>query len=320
MKEATMRQIERFKRQAFGVEVEMTGITRPAAAQLAGIYFGTNNATDTAAINGYKTWSAWDTQGREWKFSRDASIIGDDDHKCEMVTPILHYDDIDTLAGLLRAFRKAGAKSCPNFGCGVHIHVDASGHTPRTLRNLVNLMSAHEEQLVQGLGIELRRLQTYCKVTDRNFKLMLNGKKPKTMDEFRRIWYSTQSGNSESLWHAHYDASRYHMLNLHATFTKGTVEFRLFQFDNPHDDRKGGLHAGQLKSYIQFCLALNQAAKDAKRTIAKDRTPKNPKQNMLGWLRRIGFVGEEFATARKVFTSKLPTIYTPIIMIDRSAA
>ena len=46
------------------------------------------------------------------------------------------------------------------------------------------------------------------------------------------------------------------MLNLHATFTKGTVEFRLFQFDAPSDGTQNGLHAGQLKSYIQLCLAF----------------------------------------------------------------
>ena len=40
------------------------------------------------------------------------------------------------------------------------------------------------------------------------------------------------------------------MLNYHATFTKGTIEFRLFQFDVPHDGKQNGLHAGQLKAYI----------------------------------------------------------------------
>ena len=62
------------------------------------------------------------------------------------------------------------------------------------------------------------------------------------------------------------------MLNLHATFTKGTIEFRLFQFDNPTAERKGGLHAGQLKSYIQLCLALSQMAKQVKTASPKEAT------------------------------------------------
>ena len=52
------------------------------------------------------------------------------------------------------------------------------------------------------------------------------------------------------------------MLNLHASFTKGTIEFRLFQFDEPHDGKKGEIHCGQLKAYIQLCLTMSQLAKD----------------------------------------------------------
>ena len=67
------------------------------------------------------------------------------------------------------------------------------------------------------------------------------------------------------------------MLNLHATFTKGTVEFRLFQFDAPTAERKNGLHAGQLKSYIQLCLALSQMAKSVKTASPKPQQNDNPK-------------------------------------------
>ncbi len=67
------------------------------------------------------------------------------------------------------------------------------------------------------------------------------------------------------------------MLNLHATFTKGTVEFRLFQFDEPTAERQGGIHAGQLKSYIQlFCLALSQMAKDVRTASPKTPAEREP--------------------------------------------
>ena len=61
------------------------------------------------------------------------------------------------------------------------------------------------------------------------------------------------------------------MLNYHATFTKGTVEFRLFQFDAPADGKLNGLHAGQLKSYIQLCLALSQMAKEVRTASPNSR-------------------------------------------------
>lgn len=95
------------------------------------------------------------------------------------------------------------------------------------------------------------------------------------------------------------------MLNYHATFTKGTIEFRLFQFDAPEGNKKNGLHAGQLKSYIQLCLALSQMAKMIKTASPKPQQNENPKYAMRTWLLRLGFIGEEFATARETLTKRL---------------
>ena len=96
MKETTRKQIEAMKAQTIGVEIEM--ITRQNAAKAAADFFGSSRVEYTAARNRYMTWSTWDSQGREWKFQRDASIKArTDEEKCEMVTPILTYDDIETL-------------------------------------------------------------------------------------------------------------------------------------------------------------------------------------------------------------------------------
>lgn len=103
MKEATRKQIEEMKNQTIGIEIEMYGIERREAARIAAIYFGTGRCKDTAAENGYCTWSAWDREGREWKFQRDSSIKARvDSERCEMVTPILTYKDIETLQELVR--------------------------------------------------------------------------------------------------------------------------------------------------------------------------------------------------------------------------
>ena len=59
--------INGMKAQTFGVEVEGNNITRQQAAKTAAVFFGTNRYANTAATNGYFTWSAWDQQGREWK-------------------------------------------------------------------------------------------------------------------------------------------------------------------------------------------------------------------------------------------------------------
>lgn len=87
----------------------------------------------------FKRWACKDTNGRIWKFQKDVSIAGPDDEKCEMVTPILKYEDIDALQEIIRILRKVGAKSDATRMCGVHIHIGANGHTPKTMRNLTKL-------------------------------------------------------------------------------------------------------------------------------------------------------------------------------------
>ena len=66
------------------------------------------------------------------------------------------------------------------------------------------------------------------------------------MAEFETLWY-----NGDSRRNVHYDYSRYHALNLHSVFSKGTIEFRMFN---------STLHAGEVKSYIQLCLAISHQA------------------------------------------------------------
>jgi hypothetical protein len=107
MNAKTEAQIARMKTQTIGVEIEMNGISREKAAKIAADFFGTGRSQNTAFRNGYNTWSAWDSNGREWKFQKDVSIAGPDSEKCELVTPILHYEDIELLQELARRLRRA---------------------------------------------------------------------------------------------------------------------------------------------------------------------------------------------------------------------
>ena len=59
------------KNQTFGIEIEMTAITREHAAQVIAAHFGTS----VEYIGGtYDTRIARDTQGRAWKVVSDSSI------------------------------------------------------------------------------------------------------------------------------------------------------------------------------------------------------------------------------------------------------
>ena len=205
MNEKTARQITEMKKQTIGVEVEMNNIRRDKAAELAATFFGTGRFENTASRNGYQTWSAWDANGREWKFQKDVSIAGPDDKKCELVTPILHYEDIELLQELIRKLRHAGAKSDATRGCGVHIHIGAKGHTPQTMRNLANIMASHESLIAEALDLDRGRMRRYCRTVDPRFLEQVNKKKPKTMSKLADIWYGSQDcsyGRNQ-----HYNAS-----------------------------------------------------------------------------------------------------------------
>lgn len=294
MNEKTRAQIEEMKKQTIGVEVEMNNISREKAAKKIAEFFGTT-AYYANREYGYMTWACKDQQGRVWKFQRDSSISGPDDEKCELVTPILTYDDIETLQEVIRQLRHSGAKSTPSRGCGVHIHIGLGDHTPQSLRNLVNMMAAHEQQIGKAIRLDSWRQRNYCQTVDQDFLKRVNRRKPKTFEEMKKIWYNGRDRSSQ-----HYDNSRYHMLNLHATWSKGTIEFRLFQFAEKTEERRGGLHAGELKAYIQLCLAMSQLAKMLRTASPKQQQEENPKYAFRCWMLRLGFIGEEFETARKI--------------------
>lgn len=196
MKESTRIQIENMKKQTFGVEVEGNNITRQKAAEKAAAYFGTCRSEYTARRNGYETYSAWDQQGREWKFQRDVSISGPDSQKCEMVTPILTYEDMELLQGLIRTLRKAGMKSDASRGCGVHIHIGAKGHTPQTIRNLVNIMAAHETQIAKAIKVDQGgQSDTAARLTQGSGAGQQ--KEAKTMEALADVWYESRDAHLE---------------------------------------------------------------------------------------------------------------------------
>lgn len=272
------------KEQTIGVEIEFAGITRAVAAKRIADHFET---TANHTGGSYDAYEIKDQTGRIWKVVSDSSIHDDYEKRCELVTPILRYEDIETLQEVARQIRHAGGNSSPEYGCGVHIHIGADNHTAQSLRNLTNLMASHEELLIDSLKIDRDRLDSYCKTVDPLFLKRVNDKKPQTMSDLKKIWYN---GGDES--YMHYSRTRYHMLNLHATFSKGTVEFRLFQFNN-------GIHAGELRSWIYLCMAMSNMAKNLKTASPKQVQRENDKYAMRCWLLRLGFIGDEFKSARE---------------------
>lgn len=269
----------------------MTGLTRGQAAQALANYFGTE---PYYVGGGYDKWSVKDPDGKVWSIMSDSSIVtemktesgymhtSNIEYRVEMVTPKLTYAELPRLQECVRQVRHAGAKV--NHSCGIHVHVDASSHTPQTLRNIVNIMASKEDLIYKTLQVQVSR-EHYCQKADTRFLEELNHKRPKTMNEVEQMWYNGYGGR-----YIHYDDSRYHGLNLHSVFSKGTIEFRMFN---------STLHAGEVKSYIQLCLAISHQALVQRGASRIKTQPENEKYTFRTWLLRLGLIGDEFKTARQ---------------------
>lgn len=56
----------------------------------------------------------------------------------------------------MRRLRKA--RGFANPSCGIHIHLDGSNHTPRSIRNFVNIIASHNDLFYKALQIEPERM------------------------------------------------------------------------------------------------------------------------------------------------------------------
>ena len=290
------------KNQNFGIEVELTGIRREAASKVIADYFGTTNYF--IGQGGYNIWGAKDRKGRVWKCERDASIICErrhdlpvnDQYSCEVVSPILQYEDIEDLQNIVRELVKHGALA--NDSCGIHVHVDGANHTADSLINLVNLFTGRQDLFYEALQNQDRADRWCQKASKEMLKAMKKGEHTKAALE--RVYYSqVNNGYRGGIDHSHYCNARYRGLNLHALYTKGTVEFRLFN---------GTTHAGKIKAYIQFCLAMSAwAINTDKVPYFKDLSDASREQKaktMKGFLvNRLQLKGKEFKTAREHLTA-----------------
>ena len=288
------------KDQYFGTEIEMTGITRQRAAEVVAEMFGTEAYYDGTT---YGVWSVIDLEGKKWKFMSDGSIYtqrkvygrivdAGGEYSTEMVSPKLSYDEMGKLQEVVRCLRQHGG--FVNESCGQHVHVDASNHTPQSLKNALTIMYCKEDILFKALNVQTRREDEYCQKV-RPMVLEKIRRMPNstiTMEKFKRAWYEGNDGSSE-----HYNWTRYYALNLHAVFSKGTLEWRCFE---------STLHAGKVRSNITLALAIsaqavNQSCTHAKKTEIGD----NPAFTFRTFLLRLGLIGDEYKNVRKHLLANL---------------
>ena len=283
------------KGQTFGVEIEMSRMSQEKCAKLVQALINEKRGTNYMPVHNGRhlnDWNVFDDKNgetRKWKVYSDASLCGT---SCELVTPICKYDDIELIQEIIRMLRTNGAVSNADYGCGVHIHIGIGDHTPKTIRNLVNVVNSHQAIIKKAIGFSEGR-STYCNVLNETLVRLLNAKKPRDWSTLKTLHYRTLGGDE-----SHYSRSRYYFLNLHAIWDKGTVEFRCFEFHK-------NMHAGEMKAYIQLCLAMSNYAKMVAYSSPNAVDMTNEKWSMKNWLNNMGLIGDEFKTARKMLTKRL---------------
>ena len=282
------------KDQCFGVEIEMTGITRSQAAQALARYFET---TARHTGGGYDAWTVKDPEGKAWKLMSDGSIeeecktasgyqrINNPDYRVEMVTPKLTYAELPKLQECVCQVRKAGAKV--NKSCGIHVHVDASNHNRQSLKNLIGIMYSKEDILFKALQVNKSRAERWCKkVREPMLRQARTLSSDETADltQLEQVWYEGSVRNRE-----HYNWTRYYALNLHSVFYRGTVEWRCFN---------ATLHAEKVAAYVNLCLAISAQAIAQRSTVMRKTQSENELFTFRVWLVRLGLNGEEFKHTR----------------------
>lgn len=267
----------------FGIEIETIGQQRCKVADaIRKVVGGTVSYVAFPAC--YDPWHLVDDKGRTWKVMADSSLSGPFHLQAEVVSPILGYEDIPELQKIVRSVRNAGAKI--DSSCGIHIHVDAAAFTAKALTNLVKLTNKQEELIEAALKIRPSRLTSYCKGINQDFLQRIESQRPQDLEDINRAWYGYHNSTP-----SHYDDTRYRGLNLHNVWFRGTVEFRWFN---------GTLHAGKVKAYIQFALALSAKAIAARSASSKRRdfNANTARYDFRCFLLRLGMIGDEFKTAR----------------------
>lgn len=281
----------------------MTGITRRQAAEAAATLFGTT-ARQTHESRTYDPWEVKDREGKAWRFVCDASIhgsrrlgpqqvpTGDGVYKVEMNSPKLEYGELGKLQEVVRALRGAGA--VVNESCGMHVHVDASKHTPQSLKNALSIMYSKEDILFKALNVNERRVERWCqKVREPMLEKIRKLPANTTMERLKRERYEGSDESDE-----HYNWTRYYALNLHSVFYRGTLEWRCFE---------STLHAGKVRANITLALAISAQAINQSRTVMrKTEISENPAFTFRTFLLRLGLIGPEYKNVREHLLSNLP--------------
>ena len=157
---------------------------------------------------------------------------------------------------------------------GFEVAVPMEGHTGITLRNLVNMVFSKQALIKKSLGIK-------ANIVEDDFCISINRAKIETLEDFKIAIESVGDNRCPGI-----------KFDLNNDF----IAFKFFEWEATPE---------KVKAYTQLVALLNQNAKVLKHASAKAKDTDNDKFTFRVWLVKLGMIGDEYKSARKVLLEKL---------------
>jgi hypothetical protein len=238
-----------FTDRPFGVEIESFGLKYSISAgdrQIIPPYKINNRLADgtllpkafqnrSIVLNGF---SPAEPLYEAWSFVLDDTIKGAGGN--ELVSPILSglkgLVEVYEVLLLLREFPEI----LVNETCGFHVHhgVDRSEFGNRELFQLMRIISIFEGYIYQLLPEERRQAETCRPLEVDLYDWYRREGSEEHIPRVQSLWYSPENRDDlKTGQHQKYHPTRYHGLNLHSYWYRGTIEFRYFPsvIDQPEE-------------------------------------------------------------------------------------
>jgi len=178
----------------------------------------------------------------QWTAKPDGSVDG-----MEIVSPPFEFASPfwrDELRKVCEGARSGGAR--PHSSAGIHVHVDVSDLPARNVASIVKFVHKFEDFLyrIASAGWQTIRsgAATYAKPIHPNLA--------------HAMYRVRSAGDLERAWSG---VDRYHAVNLHSYFFRGTVEFRIFN---------SSLNPDRIASFVALCHGIVEDATRHSRSLS----------------------------------------------------
>jgi hypothetical protein len=173
-----------------------------------------------------------------WSFCPDESIKGAGG--CELVSPILSgikgLAQIHEVLHLLREFPEIQV----NETCGFHVHhgVDPERFGNKELFQLLRIVAIFENYIYLLLPENRRQAETCRPLEVDLYEFFKRNGSERKRPRVKNLWYSPENRDDPLVdRHRKLHPTRYHGLNLHSYWYRGTIEFRYYPsvLDQPEE-------------------------------------------------------------------------------------